>query len=392
MNILKQKISSLCSVCYKEIPAQIYEEDGKVYISKNCQKDGDFKFLIEKDALVYKKLMNKDYVQEKMPIHDLMLSVTHSCNLNCPICCLPNRTIPDLALEDIKKVISNSKVRLIRLAGGEPTLREDLPEIIRYIRQEGKLSALVTNGLKLINKNYVKELKKAGLDFVCFSFNGFNDKIYNKINGRNLLKIKLEALKNIMKEKIDISLSVMLVRGINEKELRKIFHFCIKNSHFIYELRIRNTTAVGKYIDNDVFSISEILEQLSAILRIDKYKLFNKFFNEHNHSPCRLNMDFYSLLTIGDMYEKIKNPKIKKFILGWNLLLMAGFLNSVRLLWKKMRRKKINFLIRIRCRFDNYNIDLNEIQRCPSLHLLSDGKESLPLCQALVLNEKTVIL
>jgi len=65
MFILKEQTKSLCPTCFQEILAQVYEEGGKVYMKKNCPQHGDFVFVIEKDAYLYKKLMNNDMLHTR---------------------------------------------------------------------------------------------------------------------------------------------------------------------------------------------------------------------------------------------------------------------------------------------------------------------------------------
>src|SRR5689334_19472319 len=93
------------------------------------------------------------------PLRDLRVSVTDRCNFRCTYCMprevfgsahrfLPKRDI--LTFEEICRVVRVSTdlgVRKVRLTGGEPLLRTDLPELVRLLRQTGDLDlALTTNG------------------------------------------------------------------------------------------------------------------------------------------------------------------------------------------------------------------------------------------------------
>jgi len=208
-----------------------------------------------------------------------MFAITHSCNLNCSICYLPSQDISEITLEDIKRFISNFDGPNIRFAGGEPTLREDLIEMICFTRSMGKSTLLITNGLKLTDRNYVKELKKAGLQLACLSFNGLSDEVYRKINGRPLLKIKLEALQNLMKEKIKIVLSVMLVKGVNEDEFKNIYRLYIKNLRYFYMLRIRTAVCSGRYnSDQEQIYLSDIVKMISKTTGISYNDLIDFYY------------------------------------------------------------------------------------------------------------------
>lgn len=395
--VLKEKTKSLCPVCYQEIPAQVYEEDGKVYMSKLCQQHGDFKFLVERESWIYKKLMNKDHLQQRNQFDNLMIAVTYSCNLDCPICYLPDRDKPAPSLEYIKEVVSNFPGRKIRLSGGEPTLREDLPQIIRFISQEGKCPVIITNGLKLADRNYVKELKKAGLKHVHFSLNGFNDKVYKKINSRSLLKIKLKALNNLKKENMSVAISVMLVKGVNERELKKIYRFCLENSRFINFLRIRAAVPLGRdgIIQEQIY-LSDIINMMSKIMGIPKEDLVEHSLSFANgcHLTCSLNIRLLPLFLRGLKVKERGNNLLTRIKIVLRLLPKVGLGTLLDWLISKLKGKDLlsDFHIFMRVWPDKYRIDLDEIKRCPSSHLVGETGEIVPFCYGLTVHNMKISL
>ena len=115
---------------------------------------------------------------------DVMVDVTHRCNMSCKNCYIPNRNIPDLdadiLIETIKKFPNKT---MIRVVGAEPTMRKDLPQLIRRIRETGHRATLLTNGLRLASDRYVKELKSNRLSHIYLSLNGVdNDDWYEEID------------------------------------------------------------------------------------------------------------------------------------------------------------------------------------------------------------------
>ena len=78
----------------------------------------------------------------------------------------------------------------IQLSGGEPTLRDDLPEIVAMGRAMGfRFIQLNTNGLRLArDPSFVERLKKAGLASVFLQFDGTDDRIHRALRGGPLLK------------------------------------------------------------------------------------------------------------------------------------------------------------------------------------------------------------
>ena len=130
--------------------------------------------------------------------YSIGVDITHKCNMNCGNCYIPNRTIPDMDKKSLFVLLEKLPFKCeIRLIGAEPTMRKDLPEIISKVRDLKHRPVLITNGLKLANKDYVKKLKEAGLFIVNISLNGgTDDDIYRKMDGGAYLRKKIKALEN----------------------------------------------------------------------------------------------------------------------------------------------------------------------------------------------------
>lgn len=401
MNILKENTKSICPLCFKEITAQVIEENKQIYLIKECAEHGEFKVLIEKDPWLYKKLMNQEFLEKKSLFNSLAFSTTHLCDLNCNPCYLSKRDNYNFPLEDMKRIISGFNGKQIRLSGGEPTLREDLPQIIEYIVKNDKYPTLLTNGLRLADINYVRRLKKAGIPWIHFSFNSFNDRVYEKIDGQKLLKAKLKALRNIKRMEIPITLSIMLVSGVNENEIRKIYRYCLKNNSFIKRLRIRSSVPVGRHTEEECLYLSEIVKIVSKIIGISEEKLVEHSLNKgmyysghRDRIPCHLEVDLFSLLMDEMGIKRIGNSLSKKIKAIFKLLPKVGLKNLIRMFFRKLAKKErlLEFSIYIRVWPDRYRIDLGEIQRCPSGYVTCDDNKILPFCYALILNEKNDIL
>jgi len=405
MIVLKDKIKSICHICFKEIDAKVVELDNNIFLLKECSKHGQFRVLLEKDSIFYKKLMNKPSSVEKIPFFNVVVPVTHECNLNCNICYLPQRDGHLFTFEEIKKIILDFEGKEIVLSGGEPTMREDLPEIIEFIVKNGKNAILVTNGLRLTDINYVRRLKSAGVTRVYFSFNTFNNDNYKKINGENLLKSKLKALKNLKKEKVPTLISVMIVKDINDKELRRIYWYCLRNLSFVKQLRIKSSVPVGKYTESRCIYLSEMVKMISKIIGVSEDVIINhsieleskmsKFGSRLTaHKPCHIEIDLFSLLMKEIGINHTYNPISKKMLAIFKLLPRLGLINIFKMVIRKLMGKKklLDFGIGITTFPDKYRIDLSEMVLCHTGHLLRDGKTILPFCTALILNEKNNIL
>jgi radical SAM protein with 4Fe4S-binding SPASM domain len=111
------------------------------------------------------------------------MALTFKCQNNCIHCYAggPHET-PELSTSQWKEVIdrlSQIGIFILTFTGGEPTLREDLPELLQYAQNKGMVTGLITNGRKLKDKEYVKTLEKAGLDFVQVTLESHKPKIHD---------------------------------------------------------------------------------------------------------------------------------------------------------------------------------------------------------------------
>lgn len=405
MRLIK-KTKSVCPVCFLKIDANIFEESNQVYMFKKCPEHGESKILLEKDYFVYSKLMNQKPCKETSPPYSFMIPLTHKCNLDCKVCYLPYYKQKDLTLEDVKKLIKESEAYQIRLSGGEPTLREDLPEIIRYISELGRESCLLTNGIKLEDEGYVKKLMDSKLVSVHFPLDSLNENELLEIEGKPHLQKKLKAFENLKKNHGRVALSTLLVRDVNENALKDILNFYLKNSDVINQWRIRSSVQIGKHTGVQPYSLSELLDKLCELIGIKKEGVLKDYSKKKNYRsiPCSLNIWlFYYKYKHLDNYEfilaevnsedvwKMRHSKFKKFYFGKKILKQRGLKELLRYLLKKARNKGkvMTYHIKLKSWPSKYTIDLEEITYCPSRTLCED-LVIRPFCYGLVFNEKII--
>lgn len=251
-NKLIRETKSVCPKCLKKIRADILEIDDNVYMVKECQGHGRFQLLLSRHPHYYRELsdfyfsvINKSYSQ-----HDYIVHLTNRCNLNCPICLADAniRSTEDYPKDDLREFLKGKKNFKIDLMGAEPSMRKDLPAIIRMVKKSGNIAALHTNGIKLADLSYLRGLKDAGLDEVHFQFDGFDDHIYEKIRGEKLLQIKLKVLENLEKLNISTDLKPTVVKGVNEDHMVKILDFAVKH-RFVKEVFFLGCRHLGRAKD-----------------------------------------------------------------------------------------------------------------------------------------------
>lgn len=181
---------------------------------------------------------------------DVMVDVTHRCNMTCKNCYIPNREIPDLDADKIIDTIKKFPKRtMIRVVGAEPTMRRDLPTLIKRIRETGHRATLLTNGLRLANESYVKTLKAHRLSHVYLSLNGVdNDDWYEQIDEMRCARKKIAALKNLVANNFIIDTGTIIVKGINDDAPSRLLHL-YKNVGLEHVVcRIKNVGMIGRNI------------------------------------------------------------------------------------------------------------------------------------------------
>ncbi|MEM5832119.1 MAG: radical SAM protein [Candidatus Aenigmatarchaeota archaeon] len=268
------KILSTCPICLNKIKGRLSIKNGRVFLNKTCDKHGNFLFPYVWNVFKVYKFLHSIPFKISYP-NGIIVDITTKCNLSCSFCFGINtyKKLEEKSKSEIIKLIRNARKKIpfsiVYLFGGEPTLRKDIFSIIKSIKKMKLEVGLFTNGLKLINLRYVKKLKKAGLDYVTLSFDSLNDKVYEKIRGKKCLAEKTLAIKNLKKNKISTSLFVVVLKGLNDKEIGKIVEFASRYEN-IKNIYISTLTLEGKYL-NSLKPISNC-ERLALIKKQLKVK------------------------------------------------------------------------------------------------------------------------
>jgi cyclic pyranopterin phosphate synthase len=164
------------------------------------------------------------------PLRDLRISVMDRCNFRCPYCMPRERfhehyaflkTTERLSFEEILRVTRlfvPLGVKKLRITGGEPLLRVNLPELIGDLHEIAGIEdiALTTNGVLLGKHAY--ELKAAGLSRVTISLDSLDQDVFAKMNG-GLGKVGdvLEGIEHAQDAGLGpIKINAVIQRGVNE--------------------------------------------------------------------------------------------------------------------------------------------------------------------------------
>jgi len=143
------------------------------------------------------------------------LALTFRCQNNCIHCYAggPHET-DELSTDQWKRVIDKLHsigVFILTFTGGEPTLREDLPELLLYAENRGAVTGLITNGRRLKDKSYAEQLEKAGLDFVQVTLESHKPQIHDKMTAaKGSWKETLAGIKNALQTRVYVTTNTTL--------------------------------------------------------------------------------------------------------------------------------------------------------------------------------------
>lgn len=116
------------------------------------------------------------------------LMVTYKCNMQCIMCDLWRRKVEnELSFNEIKKIVDDLSylgVSGIALSGGEPLVRKDIFDIIKYIKSKKIPVAMSTNGLLLAKKETTDILFESGIDSIALSLDSVNPELHNRLRGK----------------------------------------------------------------------------------------------------------------------------------------------------------------------------------------------------------------
>lgn len=302
---------SLCPECLGRIDADIVSTGETVFLEKTCARHGSWQVPVWRGAPAYgewqrPKLPSKPEVcyapvQDGCPFDcglcaehrqypcSVLLEVTQRCTLGCPVCfagvgeAAAQESDPDLATIGTwyDRVLAAAGSCNIQLSGGEPTLRDDLPEIIALGRSKGfSFIQLNSNGLRLAEEaGYARSLAAAGLTTVFLQFDGVDDRIYSSLRGRPLLETKKAAVQRCGEAGLGVVLVPTLVPGVNSTEIGAIIRFALAHLPVVRGVHLQPISYLGRYRlqnpDRERFTLPEVMraieEQTDGLMKASDF-------------------------------------------------------------------------------------------------------------------------
>lgn len=302
MNLNNKQIlsttESVCPECLARIPAWRVMINNNIYLEKKCPKHGEFRVIVWRGIPAY-----ESWIRPKIPSIPLnpytlvekgcpfdcglcpdhrqhtctaLLEVTQRCDLGCKFCFANSGAShsPDPGLDVIegwyRRVLDAGGPYNIQLSGGEPCLRDDLPDIVALGRSMGfDFIQVNTNGLRFArDKGFLKRLCDSGLASVFMQFDGTEDRIHKSLRGRELLSSKIAAIENCAEQNLGVVLVPTLVQNINTHNIGAMVLFARDWSPAVRGIHFQPASYFGRYPqapdDGDRITIPEVICAIEA--------------------------------------------------------------------------------------------------------------------------------
>jgi len=278
--------ASICPECLRKIPMRIYEENGVIYLEKTCPEHGKFEDVYWGDAELYKWFYENWYnakysgsglenphtkivngcpfdcgICPQHKTHTVLgiIDVTNRCNMACPICFAyagAANYVYEPSYEQIVDMIKLFRANkpwpcnALQFSGGEPTLRNDLPDLIKEAKKAGISHVEVnTNGLRLAEDiEYFRKICDAGMDTLYITFDGLREEIHKKLRARtDLVPMKQKVIENARKIGLNsVVLVVTLAKGVNDEDLGDIVQYAVENHDVVRCINIQPISMAGR--------------------------------------------------------------------------------------------------------------------------------------------------
>lgn len=281
----------------------------EVWMTKHCDQHGEFQDLVSTDADDYLRAerfaQSGPAVQNPISYTDgecptrcglcfdhesktvlAIVDVTNRCNMRCPVCFAnagaagyvyePTIEQVDKMLETATKVNSPKGIHALQLSGGEPTMRDDLPDIIRLAKRHGINHIEVnTNGLKVGDPDrgteYLKTLVDAGISTLYLQFDGLttDTRLVGRVpeseggrsmsdeGRRKLAEYYTERQLNVARNAREVPfesivLVVTLQKSVNDDQMGAIVRYAGENSDVVRCVNFQPVSMAGRMDRNRI--------------------------------------------------------------------------------------------------------------------------------------------
>ena len=401
---------ALCPECMRVLPAQISSDDrGKVWMTRACPEHGNIETMIWPDADHYAWITSLAF-PKVLPRQDALhttakpcptgcgicqhhrrkptlveIEVTQRCNLRCPVCFMSaedkHTDVPLDRIVDFYEAIADTAgiETGVQITGGEPTLREDLPQIIRLGRKRGFWGIEVnTNGLVISRDNgYLESLVEAGLTGIYLQFDGISPEPYRQIRGADLLNTKLRAVERCREVGVQVVLAMTIVSGINSHEIGAVIDYALENIDIIAGVALQPAFTSGRFDAKRIvpLTMGDVIylldEQTKGLIRVEDIWPLGC-----SHPLCDTGT---FLVPDGQGYLPVTRDLTREEYLGlYNPSSPQGSVFGDIVAKKKLSPER-GLSVIIMNYMDAFTMDLERMEECSMLVTMPDGR-LIPFC------------
>ncbi|MGC4377404.1 GTP 3',8-cyclase MoaA [Fictibacillus sp. Mic-4] len=217
------------------------------------------------------------------PLRDLRLSVTDRCNFRCRYCMPEEIFGPDYPFLSSDKILSFDEmerltrifvslgVKKIRITGGEPLLRKDLPELIHRLKsiKEVEDIAITTNGSLL--KKFAPALFNAGLRRVTVSLDSLEDQRFKELNGnKSKVATVLEGIQAAANAGLKVKVNMVVQKGINDQDIIPMAKYFKERGHTLRFIEYMDVGNSNGWTMAEVMTKQEILNEIEKIMPLEQ--------------------------------------------------------------------------------------------------------------------------
>ena len=217
------------------------------------------------------------------PMRDLRISVTDRCNFRCPYCMpaeiygeayefLPRADI--LTFEELTRLVgffAELGVEKLRVTGGEPLLRNDLPQLLGMLNAIDGIDdlTLTTNGYLL--SQFAQKLKDSGLDRITVSLDSLDDEVFKAMNGRGFTTERvLQAIQTASEVGLSpIKINCVVQKGVNDHTIVDLARYFHGTGHIVRYIEYMDVGNVNGWRSEHVLSAEEIIARLDAEMPLE---------------------------------------------------------------------------------------------------------------------------
>ena len=230
----------------------------------------------------------------KRPLRNLRLSVTDRCNLRCQYC-MPEDDYVWLPREDVLRFEETSAlvdvflslgVDKVRLTGGEPLLRRDVPQFVRMLATKPGLKdlALTTNGVLLADQ--IDALEAAGLGRITVSLDTLQRDRFSKLTRFDQLHAVHAGIAAAHRVYGTLKIDTVVIRGVNDDELGDLIEYGKSVSAEVRFIEYMDVGGASRWAPDRVVPRREILDLLSS-----RYGAIQSIANEGSAPADRFALD-----------------------------------------------------------------------------------------------------